>query len=81
MTHFFSINKATRDLGYVPKISSTLGAKRLADYYSQNGPGGVNFNKNFFRFVNPFVGLLIFAGMVLLYTFAFLEYSPSSKLK
>ena len=40
VTHYFSVDKARKDFGYNPHISSSEGATRLADYYSLKGPGG-----------------------------------------
>ena len=33
ITHFFSIAKAQKELGYKPSITSQQGAQRMADYY------------------------------------------------
>lgn len=33
ITHFFSIGKARKELGYTPTVTSELGAQRMADYY------------------------------------------------
>jgi hypothetical protein len=42
VTHYFSIAKARRDLGYSPTITSQEGAKRMARYY-RDRPSNTNY--------------------------------------
>jgi hypothetical protein len=46
-----------------------------------NGPGGKNFNLNFFRFVHPVLMILIIFGMSVLYYFAFYDYIPIETMR
>jgi nucleoside-diphosphate-sugar epimerase len=62
VTHYFSIEKAKRELGYNPLVTSTEGAERMAEYYRQHFT-----NENYFQFAHPVWCFLVLAGMGLLY--------------
>ena len=73
ITHYFSIDKAKRDLGYKPKINSDEGMKRVCSFYSKLKESGELFDylyptENGIRFVVPalYWWILINAGMILL---------------
>ena len=68
-SHYFSIDKAERDLGYSPTINSTDGAKIMAREYALCGAKGEN--TRFFRIVSPVWYLPILGGMFACYCVAF----------
>ena len=74
-SHYFSIDKAYKDLGFRPLFDSTVGAERMATYYntSTNNKHKNNNNKNYFRFGHPlvFIGVNIGMGNLLLYGYYF----------
>lgn len=66
VTHYFSIDKAKQDFGYVPLFGSKEGADRVAKYYRDNID-----NVNFFRPAGLLWWFLINLGMGLLTIVAF----------
>jgi hypothetical protein len=61
VTHFFSIEKAKKQLNYEPKINSFDGAQEMGNFYANN-----LHNDDFFEFVGLGFVLSILLGMVLL---------------
>jgi len=74
-THYFSIEKAKRDLLYEPSISSTEGSKQMGEVYRKN-------LNNHFYFSTPHAlwWLLILIGMTCLRVFAFVDVDFSTVL-
>ena len=50
-------------------------------YYGINGPGGKQFNKNFFRFAHIIWWIVILSSLSLLYYLAFRPYNPSETMR
>lgn len=61
VTHYFSIAKAARELGYKPLFDSTEGMRRLAQYYEDELRSAVSRGASVrhFRFAPLFVWLLV----------------------
>lgn len=83
ITHYFSMEKAKRELGYCPTISSLKGAERMADRYryqesnpQQRTTALRAFNYNYFRIPAWYWWISISLGMGLLGLFAW-EKTPS----
>jgi hypothetical protein len=66
VTHYFSIDKAKKELGYAPKITSSVGALRIAKYYQRH-----YHTNDYFQFAHYIWYVLILAGMILLGLVAF----------
>jgi len=60
VTHYFSIDKAKRDLGYLPSITSQQGAQRIALHYRQQLS-----NENYFEMPAWYWWTSIIVGMLL----------------
>ena len=73
ITHYFSVERAKRELDYHPKLDSIEGAKRVAYYYGKK----IN-NANYFRTPSLLIMTLITFGMTLLYAVAFEKRFTSS---
>ena len=71
VTHYFSIEKARRELGYDPEVNSHDGAKIMADYYQLKGVPGEH--KDFFRVVPLKWYAPILGGLYACYCVAFQE--------
>jgi len=72
VTHYFSIANATRDLGYIPTISSSEGALQLAKHYAASTAQ----SPYFFEIASPIWFTLVLGGMIQLALVAYLD--PSS---
>ena len=72
VTHYFSIEKAKKELGYQPTIDSTTGAARLALHYSKWS------DDNFFQFSEGYWYVLIGLGMYLTYRVGFFPSAANS---
>eukprot|EP00457_Paulinella_chromatophora_P005413 gb/GEZN01005430.1/.p1 GENE.gb/GEZN01005430.1/~~gb/GEZN01005430.1/.p1 ORF type:complete len:483 (-),score=32.85 gb/GEZN01005430.1/:91-1539(-) len=59
-THYCSIEKARKELGYKPEVTSVQGAERLANFYSKTVS-----NENFFEFSVLIWWILVIGGMSL----------------
>lgn len=64
-THYFSIEKARKDLAYEPTLNSDMGGRRMGQFYGNNFD-----NSNYFRIADLYLWVLIFLGMGLLFHFA-----------
>lgn len=67
VTHYFSIDKARRDLQYFPIVSSTTGAERMATHYAQT----MLHSPNYFEVVRLGWWVAICTGMTLLALIAY----------
>lgn len=66
VSHYFSIEKATRDFGYKPLLTTQEGAERIAKYYKARMT-----NVNYFRFASLISYALIAFGMGVLFLSAY----------
>ena len=66
VTHYFSIDRARRELGYNPKVTTKEGSERMGKKFATN----VN-NKMYFRFAPLILCVLIGFGMGTLYYYAY----------
>ena len=71
VTHHFSIDRAKRDLGYKPKITSSEGARLLADYYGARA--SLAEGRNWFEVAGAIWWVLVLSGMASLGLVAFWE--------
>ena len=70
VTHYFSIEKAQRELGYSPTMNSRDGAEQMADSY-RIGSNHKKDHKDFFRVVGPEWYVPILGGLYACYCVAF----------
>jgi hypothetical protein len=73
-THYFSMEKAKKELGYKPEFDSTEGGARLALYYSKWN------DDNYFDYASWYYYLLIPLGMWLTYRIAFINHHENYQL-
>lgn len=66
VTHFFSISRARRELGYNPKVTTQEGSERMAKKYAKD----IN-NSMYFRFAPLIMWVLIGFGMGTLYYYGY----------
>jgi len=76
VNHYFSIKKASQELGYKPSLTSHEGALKIAEYYSN-----CLHNHDYFDFPPIILWILIFYGLIMLSLVALLDpMNPSSIL-
>lgn len=76
ITHYFSMERAKKELGYEPRINTIEGAKRVGQYYRKKV-----HNSDYFRIPSLSMMTLIFFGMLLLFAVAFeIRFSPSNSV-
>lgn len=68
VSHFFSITKAQKDLGYAPLVTSMEGSERIAQHYAK-----FYTSVNYFEFAPLVFYVLIIVGMSLTFMSAFFE--------
>ena len=68
VSHYFSIDKARRELGYEPVVTSQEGAMRIAKHYHEKLS-----NEDFFQFPAWYLQVGVFLGMLLLFLCAYCD--------
>jgi nucleoside-diphosphate-sugar epimerase len=66
VTHYFSIEKAKKDLGYRPTFTSEEGSKQMGKYYAYSADTRDSFNNNFIQYNPLYISVTVVSAMVAL---------------